>query len=144
MTQNLLFSFGLAGIVRLFLISSNFADSIRNRIEVTTPLNSWKKSKFCVFRSSKWLTNQFILNFSVKEGAFLYEHGINPYSGDLYHENPLILFISNFLIRNTSPFIPYLFVGGDLLCAFLLHRMSKNLIAQLVSSVHIRKVQLSE
>lgn len=45
MSQNLLFSFGLAGIVRCFLITSNFAETIRNRVEVTTPLNSWKRSK---------------------------------------------------------------------------------------------------
>ncbi|XP_055296370.1 phosphatidylinositol glycan anchor biosynthesis class U protein [Sitodiplosis mosellana] len=110
MSQNLLFSFGLAGIVRCFLITSNFAETIRNRVEVSTPLNSWKR---------------------IQEGAFLYENNINPYSGDLYHENPLILYASNFLIRNASPFIPYLFVGCDLLCAFLLFRMAKVLIAQM-------------
>lgn len=74
----------------------------------------------------------------VQEGAFLYENNINPYSGDLYHENPLILYASNFLIRNAAPIIPYLFVGCDLLCAFLLFRMAKDLIAQMVSkSYHI-------
>lgn len=70
---------------------------------------------------------------AVKEGAFLFENNINPYSGDLYHENPLILYASNFLIRNASPFIPYLFVACDLLCAFLLFRMAKHFIAQMVS-----------
>lgn len=69
---------------------------------------------------------------SVQEGAFLYDNNVNPYSGDLYHENPLILYASNFLIRNAGPFIPYLFVGCDLLCAFLLFRMAKELIAQMV------------
>lgn len=69
---------------------------------------------------------------AVQEGAFLYEHNINPYSGDLYHENPLILFASNFLIRNAGPLIPYLFVACDLLCAFLLFKMAKYFTAEMV------------
>lgn len=78
----------------------------------------------------------FFSSFSVQEGAFLYANNINPYTGDLYHENPLILYASNFLIRTASPFIPYLFVGCDLLCAFLLFRMAKDLIAQMVSKLY--------
>lgn len=52
MTQNLLLSFGLAGILRLFLFGSNFAESIRNRIEVSTPLNSWKRSNYILIQKS--------------------------------------------------------------------------------------------
>lgn len=70
---------------------------------------------------------------SVQEGAFLYKNNVNPYSGDLYHENPLILYASNFLIQSAGKFIPYLFVACDLFCAFLLYRMAKELIPQMVS-----------
>lgn len=49
MIQNLVVSFGVAGIIRLLLFSSNFAESIRNHIEVSTPLNSWKRRKFFSF-----------------------------------------------------------------------------------------------
>lgn len=63
----------------------------------------------------------------------MYKNNINPYSGDLYHENPLILYASNFLIQNVGSFVPYLFVACDLFCAFLLFRMAKGLIAQMVS-----------
>lgn len=51
MIQNLVVSFGVAGIIRLLLFSSNFAESIRNHIEVSTPLNSWKRRKFLPFCS---------------------------------------------------------------------------------------------
>lgn len=142
MTQNLLFSFGLAGIVRLVLISSNFANSIRNRVEVSTPLNSWKRSELLII-------NLFIFFFlvfpkisrifdsiAVQEGAFLYDIGVNPYSGDLYHENPIILYASNFLIHTIGTFLPYLFVGCDLLCAFTLYQMAKALIAEMVNKTH--------
>lgn len=83
-----------------------------------------------------WISYSFtfcFFEFLVQEGAFLYEKGINPYSGDLYHENPLILYFSNFLLRNVNSFIPYIFIGCDLLCAYLLMRMSQIFIAQTVS-----------
>lgn len=70
----------------------------------------------------------------------MYENNVNPYSGDLYHENPLILYASNFLIRKAAPFIPYLFVACDLLCAFLLFRMAKDLTAQMVCSTFLCKI----
>lgn len=50
MAHNLLLSFGLAGIVRYILIISNYAETIQNRVEITTPLNSWKRSKISLFR----------------------------------------------------------------------------------------------
>lgn len=43
MTENLLPSFAIAGAIRYLLIISKYADIIRNRIEISTPLNSWKR-----------------------------------------------------------------------------------------------------
>lgn len=71
----------------------------------------------------------------------MYENNVNPYLGDLYHENPLILYASNLLIRYASPIVPYLFVGCDLLCAFLLYRMAKDFIAQQVRFFFIQIIQ---
>lgn len=142
MIQNLVVSFGLAGILRLVLFSSNFAESIRNRIEVSTPLNSWKRRKlpFCsVFQHFFWehwaLTGISLISyrFSVKEGAFLYDNGIDPYAGDVYHESPIVLYFTSFLLRNAKTLIPYIFIGCDLLCAYLLYRMARIFIALNVS-----------
>ena len=36
---------------------------------------------------------------SVEEGVFLYSQGIPVYSGGVFHETPLCLLISSFLIR---------------------------------------------
>lgn len=144
MGQNIVYSFLVAGIVRCFLITSNFAQSIRNRVEISTPLNSWKRSMidlflfFCGWMKILWLNSDclyLIYLFSVQEGAFLYKNNVNPYSGDLYHENPLILYASNFLIQNAGAYIPYIFVACDLFCAFLLYRMAKELIPQMVSGL---------
>lgn len=70
----------------------------------------------------------------MKEGAFLYENGIDPYAGDVYHESPLVLFFSSFLLRHVKSFIPYIFIGCDLLSAYLLFRMAQTFIAQTVST----------
>lgn len=45
MAINLSISFVIAAIIRCLLLSSNFAKLIQNRVEVSTPLNSWKRSK---------------------------------------------------------------------------------------------------
>lgn len=136
MLKNLVFSFGVAGILRLFLLSSNFADSIRNRIEVSTPLNSWKRRKLFEKnrKKTKFLHIRFFVwvSYTVKEGAFLYDNGIDPYAGDIYHESPLFLYLSSFLLRNFNSYIPYFFVGCDLLSAFLLYRMARTFVAQAV------------
>lgn len=60
-----------------------------------------------VFRFIDKYFNRLICLISVQEGAFLYKNNVNPYSGDLDHENPLI--------QSAGQFIPYLFVACDLL-----------------------------
>lgn len=100
-----------AGFIRYFLITSKYAQVIKNRIEVSTPLNSWKR---------------------VEEGAFLYGSGVDPYVGDVYHENPLVLVGTHFLIEHLSQFIPMLFVLLDLLTGVLLYFMSKRTFMELV------------
>lgn len=100
-----------AGLIRYFLITSKYAQVIKNRIEVSTPLNSWKR---------------------VEEGAFLYGSGVDPYVGDVYHENPLVLVGTHFLIEHLSQFIPMLFVLLDLLTGVFLYFMSKRTFMELV------------
>lgn len=85
--------------VRLWLMNSSGADFIAKRVEFSTPLNSWKR---------------------VEEGVFLYSQGIPVYSGGVFHETPLCLLISSFLIRSWRAYLPLLFVACDLLTAALL------------------------
>jgi len=62
MSINITTSFVIAGLIRYLLIISKYAQIIQNRIEISTPLNSWKR---------------------VKEGAFMHNANINPYTGDM-------------------------------------------------------------
>uniref|UniRef100_A0A6B2EB08 Putative major facilitator superfamily permease n=1 Tax=Phlebotomus kandelakii TaxID=1109342 RepID=A0A6B2EB08_9DIPT len=108
MSRRIAVSFLIAGSIRHLLMCSAFAPYIRDRVEVSTPLNSWKR---------------------VLEGAHLYDNGVDPYSGDMYHENPLILVITNALIKHLAVFIPSLFIAIDLLAATFIYGTAK-IVAQ--------------
>ncbi|XP_029468496.1 phosphatidylinositol glycan anchor biosynthesis class U protein [Rhinatrema bivittatum] len=67
----------IAVTVRAVLFRSSLAEFISERVEVVSPLNSWKR---------------------VVEGLSLLDLGISPYSGDLFHETPFIIYLFHFLI----------------------------------------------
>lgn len=123
-------AFGIAGAIRYLLMVSKYSSFIRNRVEVSTPLNSWKRGKQEPILLPYLDQNR--IHCLVQEGAFLFDNNINPYSGDMYHENPLVLVASGFLMKHCATLIPVLFVLVDLLTAGLLYHMSKKFIKDLV------------
>ncbi|XP_030031630.2 phosphatidylinositol glycan anchor biosynthesis class U protein [Manduca sexta] len=94
----------VAGIVRYWLIHTDYWQILANRVEIATPLNSWKR---------------------LIEGVYLYDQDINPYEGDSFHESPIILIIFHFLFKRAPYILPLLFTAIDLLTASLLHKASK-------------------
>uniref|UniRef100_A0A2S2QLQ1 Phosphatidylinositol glycan anchor biosynthesis class U protein n=1 Tax=Sipha flava TaxID=143950 RepID=A0A2S2QLQ1_9HEMI len=120
--DKLLFFVCFIGIlVRIYLSSSDFGSSIADRVEVSTPLNSWKR---------------------VIEGVSLYNENINPYEGDLFHETPLALVFFSYLTSILSDFyVTLVFIGCDILTAFVLYSTSKiytkNLIIQQTKTKNI-------
>lgn len=48
MFKNLLANFGIAAVIRWLLMMSNFSNTIKNRVEISTPLNSWKRSNYTI------------------------------------------------------------------------------------------------
>ncbi|XP_014214639.1 phosphatidylinositol glycan anchor biosynthesis class U protein [Copidosoma floridanum] len=92
--------FFLAGVVRLLLMNSDYQNVIADRVEVSTALNSWKR---------------------VTEGVYLRSIGVDPYSGDLFHETPLSLVIFDFVQKNFPMYrLWLLFVMFDVMTAFIL------------------------
>uniref|UniRef100_A0A8D0GT32 Phosphatidylinositol glycan anchor biosynthesis class U n=1 Tax=Sphenodon punctatus TaxID=8508 RepID=A0A8D0GT32_SPHPU len=89
----------VAVTVRAVLYRSSLAVFISERVEVASPLNAWKR---------------------VVEGLALLDLGVSPYSGDVFHETPLIIYLFHFLIeyaelvfmgtlkRSLSPYLPFL------------------------------------
>ncbi|KAG5836426.1 phosphatidylinositol glycan anchor biosynthesis class U protein [Anguilla rostrata] len=67
----------VAVTIRAVLFNSSLAELISERVEVVSPLNAWKR---------------------VVEGLALLDLGVSPYSGDVFHETPLIIYLFHFVI----------------------------------------------
>ncbi|EPY52579.1 pig-U [Schizosaccharomyces cryophilus OY26] len=59
-------------IIQFYLSKSKFSEALSKRIEISTPVSSFLR---------------------VQEGLFLYRRGLDPYSGGVYYQSPLILFL---------------------------------------------------
>lgn len=112
-----------AGLIRFWLIHIDYWQTIANRVEIATPLNSWKR---------------------LTEGVYLYDHDINPYEGDAFHESPLMLVIFHFLMKNVPYLLPLIFTVMDLLTAYLLGRTAKAFIKLFKDSQDQKKSEVSE
>ena len=112
----------IAIVIRFALLHSNYKSSIQERVEVSTPLNSWKR---------------------LLEGIHLYSVNVDPYSGDLFHESPLILVTFRLLITYLGPYIEILFVFIDVLVAFLLYKTACSYVTKLAKEEE-RKLQKGE
>ncbi|KAJ9597871.1 hypothetical protein L9F63_011272 [Diploptera punctata] len=106
------FEYAIAGIIRYWLLNSDYKQIIGDRVEISTPLNSWKK---------------------VTEGVYLYNEGIDPYSGDDFHETPLGLFIFEKMIHHIPQCIGVIFILCDLLTAHILYQTAKAFMNELYS-----------
>ncbi|CAK1539939.1 unnamed protein product [Leptosia nina] len=91
----------VAGLVRYWLIHTDYWQTLSNRVEIATPLNSWKR---------------------LIEGIYLYEHKINPYEGDSFHESPLLLIFFYGVLKYTPYLLPAIFTFMDILTAYFLYK----------------------
>ncbi|XP_066186581.1 phosphatidylinositol glycan anchor biosynthesis class U protein isoform X1 [Sylvia atricapilla] len=82
--------------VRAALYRSSLAVFIAERVEVASPLNAWKR---------------------VVEGLALLDLGVSPYSGAIFHETPLIVYLFHFLIE----YAELVFMITDVLTAVALY-----------------------
>uniref|UniRef100_A0A3Q3MAG2 Phosphatidylinositol glycan anchor biosynthesis, class U n=1 Tax=Mastacembelus armatus TaxID=205130 RepID=A0A3Q3MAG2_9TELE len=67
----------VAVTVRAVLFRSSLADLVAERVEVVSPLTAWKR---------------------VVEGLALLDLGVSPYSGDVFHETPLTIYLFHFVV----------------------------------------------
>ena len=66
-------------LLRLVLLSQDSSSWLSDRVELSTPLNSWTRCK-TITREANYC------NSIVKEGVALKGAGISPYQSDLFHE----------------------------------------------------------
>lgn len=113
----------VAGLIRYWLIHIDYWQTISNRVEIATPLNSWKR---------------------LIEGVYLYDKNINPYEGDAFHESPIMLVFFHFLMKTVPYLLPLLFTLLDLLTAHLLFKTSKAFMRILKNSQEKQINDISE
>lgn len=68
----------------------------------------------------------------MEEGAFLRAQGVDPYSGDLYHNSPMALWLTSALITHIPRWIPFLFIIIDLLAGCSLYATAKSVMKMLL------------
>ncbi|KAK9874010.1 hypothetical protein WA026_002363 [Henosepilachna vigintioctopunctata] len=94
-----------AAAIRYWLIFfSKYQSLIADHIEVSTPLNAWKR---------------------VKEGLYLFSIGINPYYGDMLHETPTSLFFYQFITESLGLSTGHIFIIFDIITATFLFLVTR-------------------
>lgn len=66
------------------LMDGSLREGIASRVEVSTPVTSFTR---------------------IKEGAYLWQHGASPYSGDVLHQPPFVLFFCEVAALTAGNFI---------------------------------------
>ena len=114
MAYQLYIVIGTGIVLRLWLFGTSIADWLAERNELSTPLTAWKR---------------------VTEGLTLNRVGVSPYSGDVYHEMPLMLCLWNYLDRNWGSAIKFIFVAADVITALVLRSVASRV------ATHVLKQQ---
>ncbi|XP_064466488.1 phosphatidylinositol glycan anchor biosynthesis class U protein-like isoform X2 [Ornithodoros turicata] len=102
-------------IVRFCLMFTSIRKLVAERIEVSTPLNAWRR---------------------VTEGVYLQRIHTSPYDGDVFHEPPLLLWLYNGLgltaASAETTLLPFYFSVCDVLTAVLLGVAAKKSMEHMV------------
>ncbi|KAI1177371.1 GPI transamidase component-like protein [Nemania sp. FL0916] len=93
--------------IALFVAFPALPDLLTSRVEVSTPVTSFKR---------------------LQEGLFLYGHNVSPYDGGVYHQAPLLLPLFSLLPDpSTYPLVTYLvYVLVDIASADALYRIAES------------------
>ncbi|EMR08654.1 hypothetical protein PNEG_03128 [Pneumocystis murina B123] len=113
--------FSLGFFIRIILLKNkNLVSLLSNRVEIATAVTSYKR---------------------LKEGLFLYEHGISPYSGGLFHQAPLLLVLFSIvkLISNSEMLVLLLYALIDIFSAWSLLDLSDSMFSKDSSLNHWKK-----
>ena len=88
----------------LFLGFPSFAELLTGRVEISTPVTSFKR---------------------LQEGLFLYTHNVSPYDGGVFHQAPLLLPLFATIPQQAfSHVTSLLYILVDLLCAHALMQIA--------------------
>ena len=71
-------------LIRGLLLWQGSQNWLGRRIEISTPVNQWMRSRSN--NSIQCTPHSFYTIPTVKEGIALVENGLSPYAGDIFHE----------------------------------------------------------
>ncbi|KAG5753374.1 hypothetical protein H9Q69_001658 [Fusarium xylarioides] len=104
--------FAGAALLRLilFLAFPGLPDLLTGRVEISTPVTSFKR---------------------LQEGLFLYTNNVSPYDGGVFHQAPLLLPLFSLLpdVKSWPIFTHLLYIAVDLLSAEALHKIAESGVA---------------
>ncbi|KAI9899015.1 hypothetical protein N3K66_005476 [Trichothecium roseum] len=91
----------------LFSLSPGLPDLLTDRVEISTPVTSFKR---------------------LQEGLFLYNHNVWPYDGGVYHQAPLLLPLFSLLpdVREWPIFTALVYIVVDILSAEALTQIARS------------------
>uniref|UniRef100_A0A224XGS1 Putative major facilitator superfamily permease n=1 Tax=Panstrongylus lignarius TaxID=156445 RepID=A0A224XGS1_9HEMI len=123
MSKAVYIQLGVASVIRLALMISSHRQTIANRVEVSTLLNSWKR---------------------VTEGVSLYQHGISPYAGDVFHETPIALWTFNVIISYFPSLIGIIFILCDMMTGVILYMTARLYMKEMETKQNEEKASYAE
>ncbi|KAF4451207.1 phosphatidylinositol glycan, class U [Fusarium austroafricanum] len=104
--------FASAALLRLvlFLAFPGLPDLLTGRVEISTPVTSFKR---------------------LQEGLFLYTNNVSPYDGGVFHQAPLLLPLFSLLpdVKSWPIFTHLLYIAVDLLSADALYKIADSGVA---------------
>jgi len=100
------------------MFKSGFSDSLSDRVEISTPINSWKR---------------------VVEGVHLYQRSQSPYEGDIFHETPIGLVFYTYLQQLNPILLQVVFILCDILTATTLSYASGKFFLSIVENQKKKK-----
>jgi hypothetical protein len=126
----------LGVIIRVWMFNSGFHETLSDRVEISTPLNSWKRG---MRQSQKPQLSFFFkilspfLYFLVIEGVYLHQRSQSPYEGDVFHETPTGLVFYSYLLKLNFNILHAIFILCDVLTAFVLTETTRIFFQNIVS-----------
>lgn len=109
-------------LIRAWMFKSGFSDSLSDRVEISTPINSWKR---------------------VVEGVHLYQRSQSPYEGDIFHETPIGLVFYTYLQQLNPILLQVVFILCDILTATTLSYASGKFFLSIVENQKKEKKPVS-
>ncbi|KZS16662.1 phosphatidylinositol glycan anchor biosynthesis class U protein [Daphnia magna] len=101
----------LGVVIRAWMFNSGFYESLSDRVEISTPLNSWKR---------------------VVEGVYLHQRSQSPYEGDVFHETPTGLLFYTYLLKLNCNVLQAVFILCDVITAIVLTKATRLFIQDIV------------